>query len=158
MALATGRRTFMLEPVPRSGSSKELPWPGGPPNLMKTKISVPPAQNRARQQADAFGAGTVMASSGERTQSFGSSITTKRNTPGVFRAAPRVSKRTKRSRDCQGANAKLRKLDNDGAKHSGHFSEQPRACPPREAQRLGAKEADWAVPQSLFGSGYAGSV
>src|SRR5271165_548998 len=67
-----------------------------------------------------------------------------------------------RSRDSngvfRGANAKLRKLDNDGAKHSGHFSEQPRACPPREAQRLGAKEADWAVPQSLFGSGYAGSV
>src|SRR5271166_3716552 len=50
---------------------KELPWPGGPPNLMKTKISVPPAQNRARQQADAFGAGTVMASSGERTQILG---------------------------------------------------------------------------------------
>src|SRR5271165_3869388 len=71
MALPTGRRTFMLEPVPRSGSSKELPWPGGPPNLMKTKISVPPAQNRARQQADAFGAGTVMASSGERTQILG---------------------------------------------------------------------------------------
>src|SRR5271166_5110311 len=68
MALPTGRRTFMLEPVPRGGSSKELPWPGGPPNLMKTKISVPPAQNRARQQADAFGAGTVMASSGERTR------------------------------------------------------------------------------------------